>query len=149
MGDPVSAVVSAVVSSFASKAVGSLFGGKPEKTGGGGQAPAAAATEAAKQPYSPKRPGEMEKPTGLFGGAQLDPTQARTNLATQGLEGGGLPEDNRNYFLNLLQRDLVSPEGQVGSFSNVAPVEQAYLKNLGYSFDNNSNSLLEAIQRGS
>lgn len=99
------------------------------------------------QPFAPKRGNEPTKPFDLFnrsvGGQQfntLDPTQQRSYLATQGSQGGGLGDEDKNYYLQLLQRNLIDESGQLGNMNSaLLPVERNYLSRLGLPTDNTTD----------
>jgi len=94
-------------------------------------------------PQEIKRPEALPIPSSLQG---LSPLQQTTALATQGQLGGGLGAEGGNIFLNLLQRRLIDTSGEVSPFSDVTPIEQAFLQQgFGLRFDPNTKSLLESI----
>lgn len=106
------------------------------------------------QPFTPKRPDAAVQPFGLFnssaGGQQfstLDPTQQRSYLATQGSQGGGIGDDAKNYYLNLLQRNLIDENGQQQNMNTaLLPVERNYLSTLGLPTDN-TQDFFQALQK--
>lgn len=105
------------------------------------------------QEFVPKRPDESPKPFGLFssevGGQQfstLDPTQQRSYLATQGTYGSGLGNEDKNYYLNLLQRNLIDDSGQLGNINEaLLPVERNYLSRIGLP-TGDTKSFFQALQ---
>lgn len=105
------------------------------------------------QPFAPKRPDAAAQPFSLFsssvGGQQfstLDPTQQRSYLATQGSQGGGIGDDAKSYYLNLLQRNLIDENGQQQNMNTaLLPVERNYLSRLGLPTDNTQN-FFQALQ---
>lgn len=106
----------------------------------GAAAPAAAA-------FKPSQQAQSTLPVSLASMSTLTPNQQATNLATQGTYGGGVGPQEQNYFLNLENRKLVDPQGQVGQMSNLSPIEQSYLQQLGLGGFSDPTSLLEAISK--
>lgn len=98
-------------------------------------------------PFSPSRQGASALPNSLSGLSGLDPFQQATNIATKGVYGGGQGGDENNYFLNLINRQLVDPSGNVNGMSSINPVESSYLSQLGLGGYNNSNDLLQGISK--
>lgn len=103
--------------------------------------------------FTPTRPDETTKPYDLFsssvGGQQfgtLDPMQQRSYLATQGSQGGGIGDEAKNYYLNLLQRNLIDENGQQQNINSaLLPVERNYLSTLGLPTDD-TTSFFKALQ---
>ncbi len=108
---------------------------------------------AVEQPFAPKRGAEPTKPFDLFnrsvGGQQfstLDPTQQRSYLATQGAQGSGLGDEDKNYYLGLLKRNLIDESGTMQNMNSaLLPVERNYLSRLGLPTDN-TTSFFQALQ---
>lgn len=102
----------------------------------------------AKKPagFVPSRQSEQEAPTSLQGFGSLNPNQQSTNLATQGVYGGGLGPQEQNYFLNLINRQVVDDGGNVQE-GQIDPIESSYLQNLGLGGHDNPRDLLEAISK--
>ncbi len=106
------------------------------------------------QPFTPKRPDAAVQPFDLFsssvGGQQfstLDPTQQRSYLATQGTSGGGLGGDAKDYYMNLLQRNLIDENGQQQNINSaLLPVERNYLSSLGLP-TGNTQDFFQALQK--
>lgn len=98
-------------------------------------------------PFSPSRQGAMGLPGSLSGLAGGDPFQQATNIATKGVYGGGQGKDENNYFLNLINRQLVDPSGNVNGMQSINPIESSYLSQLGLGGYNNSNDLLQGISK--
>jgi len=96
--------------------------------------------------FSASRAELGDAPAGLSGGG-LNENQQASNLATQGVYGGGLGEQESDYFLNLVNRRLVDESGQVGDLESINPIEKSYLQQLGYSGYENPTNLLEAISK--
>lgn len=133
-------------------------GMQPKPQAAAAQAPTAAALPAPNlgtvaEPFTPKRPDAATQPFGLFsssvGGQQfstLDPTQQRSYLATQGSQGGGLGDDAKSYYMNLLQRNLIDENGQQQNINTaLLPVERNYLSTLGLP-TGNTQDFLQAVQ---
>lgn len=97
------------------------------------------------QPFSPTRQAQLDVPGSLSG---LEPDQASSNLATQGVYGGGLGPEEQSYFTNQINRRLVDDAGNLDSdLSEINPIEQAYLAQLGLGGYKDSRSLLEAMSK--
>lgn len=99
-------------------------------------------------PFAPSRNAQLDLPGSLTGLNGLDDVQQSTNLANQGVYGGGLGKDEQTYFTNLLNRRLVDDAGNVDSdLSEVNPIEQSYLSQIGLGGYQDSKSLLEALNK--
>lgn len=126
-----------------------IGGGLSAFSSSGSQGPSQApSTSIAPPTFTPSRPDAMTRPESLnssLGG--LDSIQERSSLATRGTSGGGLGGDERNYYLNLLQRNLIDEGGNVGSTDSLLPVERQYLNNSGYD-SGDSMKFLKSIQGG-
>jgi hypothetical protein len=98
----------------------------------------AAIEPAQAEPFTPTRPGAMERPAGLSELSSYAPEQERSALATQGINQGlGSQEDA--YYRNLLQRSLISDGNQVQNTDNknfLAPIESQYFSKRGYNTSN-------------
>ena len=97
------------------------------------------------QPVAIDMPGVLAS-AGLAG---LSPLQQRTAIAT-----GGVASDNsiyrdkatRDYYINLLMRDLIGQGGALGDYGMITPVEHQYLAQvLGEYYNPTTESLLAAI----
>lgn len=97
-------------------------------------------------PFIPSQAGQMNTPPSLSQFGNLSPTQQASNIATQGVYGGGQGPEESKYFLNLINRQLVDPKGKVGDTSSINPVENNFLGQLGLGGYNNSNQLLKNIK---
>lgn len=129
------------ISSLAGSAVGMDLASSlvPQKT----KAPVASSNI-----FSPSRQGEKEAPASLKGAGYLDPMQYGTGIATQGVYGGGAGPEESDYFLNLVNRRLVDDAGNVDKdLSEIAPIENSYLSQLGLGGMSDARSLLEAISK--
>lgn len=98
-------------------------------------------------PFSPKQEDAQQIPASLSGLGSLTDQQKSSNLATQGVYGGGNGPQEQSYFENLLNRRLVDQGGNTSDLSQVSPIEQSYLQKLGISGYSNTNSLLEAMNK--
>lgn len=137
------AIPSSLANATIGETAGSYFGGNvlPEMLG---------ASQDNSSPqmksFQPTQQAELERPASLSGFSSLAPNQESTNIATQGVYGGGQGPSEQEYFLNLINRRLVDDAGNVDQdFGDIAPIESSYLDMLGYGGYNNVNSLLEAI----
>lgn len=101
-------------------------------------------------PYVAKQENALQMPGSFSQFANLSPTQLSTNIATQGVYGGGLGESESDYFYNMVNRKLVDEAGNVDTgFGDLAPIEQSYLNKSGFGGYNKPYDLLEALSRRS
>lgn len=107
------------------------------------------AGNAGPSPFSPRQEAAMSLPGSLSGFAGLAPDQVSSNIANQGVYGGGNGPEEQNYYLNLVNRRLVDESGRTDSDLNDIsnPIERSYLSQLGLGGHNDPRSLLEAISR--
>lgn len=99
-------------------------------------------------PFSPSRDAQMDMPSSLSSFGSLAPEQVSSNLATQGVYGGGNGPQETSYFENLINRKLVDDSGNPDSdLSEVSPIESSYLSQLGLGGYTDSKSLLEALSK--
>jgi hypothetical protein len=130
--------VGATVGSY----IGSQIGQKPQSQFGGSGV-------AKEKAFKPQRAGEIELP-GSFGSiANLSGDQQTSNIASQGVYGGGLGKQEQDYFLNQINRQLVDESGKVGDMSAISPIESSYLSQLGLDGYTNPSDLLKAISKRS
>jgi hypothetical protein len=110
-------------------------------------APTAQPTGPSNAPLPTSQPEAAALPSSLSQFSGLDPLQQLSGVATEGLYGGGTGAQEQNYFLNLLQRQLIGSQGGYQDYStSVNPTTEAYLQNnLGLQFDPSTTSLLQAI----
>lgn len=101
----------------------------------------------AASPFSPSRSPSMGLPQSLSQFSSLDPNQQASNIASKGVYGQGNGPEENQYFLNLINRQLVDDGGHVGSIDNINPVENSYLSQLGLGGYSNPNDLLQGISR--
>lgn len=97
--------------------------------------------------YNPSRMTAQATPPSLQGLGGLTNEQQLSNIANQGVYGGGQGKEENSYFLNLLNRQLIDDSGKMEDTSTVNPIEQSYLQRLGLGGQGNSRSLLEAISK--
>lgn len=98
--------------------------------------------------FSPSRQAQLDTPASLTGFSSFTPEQQSSNLATQGVYGGGLGEQESNYFQNLINRRLIDDAGKVDSdLSEINPIESSYLSQLGLGGYSTPTSLLEALSK--
>lgn len=99
------------------------------------------------EPFAPKQDAQLSLPGSLTGFSSLDPAQLSSNLATQGVYGGGLGPEESAYFRNLINRRLVDETGMVDpDLSEINPIENSYLSQMGIT-GSNPTSILEALSR--
>lgn len=96
-------------------------------------------------PFSPKNNPQLQLPGSLSGLASLTPDQQASNLATQGVYGGGNGPQEQQYFTGLINNQLVDPSGKVGDLGSLSPIDNSYLSQLGFNGYSNSKDLLGAI----
>lgn len=99
-------------------------------------------------PFSPQRENQLDFPGSLTGLSGLDENQVSTNLATQGVYGGGVGPEEENYFLNMVNRRLVDDSGaEDQDLSEINPIENSFLSQIGLGGYADPRSLLEAISK--
>lgn len=98
-------------------------------------------------PFTPTRAPQLQLPGSLSSLQGQDTAQQTSNLATQGVYGGGLGPQEQSYFTNLVNNQLVDPSGKVAPTSSLSPIENSYLSKLGFGGYSNSNDLLGAISK--
>lgn len=118
------------------EAAGSALGGPPKVKG-----PAQPA------PFAPSQSGPMGLPSSLSQLQGLDPQQQETNIATQGVYGGGAGKDEQQYFLNLINNRLVGSDGQLADMSSLPSIDSSYLNQMGLGNYHNSYDLLKGINQ--
>lgn len=99
------------------------------------------------QPPTPP-PGyasDMALPGDLSGLGGLSPLQQSTNIATQGVYGGGVGGQDDQYFLNLINHQLVNGPGNYNPMSGLSPINNSFLSQLGLGGYGNSQDLLSAM----
>lgn len=125
-------------SAFGSNLASSLV---PQKTANpSGQTPSAV--------FKPKREAEKQSPASFNFPGSLSPLQMTSNIATQGVYGGGAGPEETDYFLNMMNRRLITDEGVLDrDLSEINPIENSFLSQLGLGGMSSSRNLLEAISR--
>ena len=127
--------------SIADSLASSVMGSEEQESGG--LAPETVQDE----PFSPTRDAQLTLPNSLQDMSSMDPTQMSSNLATQGVYGGGLGPEEEAYFRNLINNRLIDESGAVDSdLSEINPIENSYLSQLGIG-GSNPTSILEALSR--
>lgn len=91
----------------------------------------------AQTPYSPSN---MALPSSLQELGGLTDQQRRSYLATQGSQGEGLGGSAKEYYANLLQRNIQSDQGAL------LPVESQYLGSQGINTSLSGQSLIDALR---
>lgn len=138
-GNIAGASLGSALGSFAGNSIGADLG----MSFGGGAKPSGPQTAS----FSPSRQDEQQTPGSLQGLGGLNQLQQATNVANQGVYGGGLGPSEQSYFTNLVNRQLVDPSGQVNDISSLQPIESSYLQQLGLGGYGNSKDLLEALSK--
>lgn len=152
-GDTGSSIGNFVGNTVANKSIGGALGGIAGNIATSGlTAPQPQQQQAQADPnsllpaaFSPKNNPQLQLPGSLSGLSSLTPDQQTSNLATQGVYGGGLGPQEQQYFTGLVNNQLVDPSGKVGNTSSLSPIENSYLGQLGFGGYSNSNDLLGAI----
>lgn len=98
--------------------------------------------------FSPSKQDQASLPGSLSSYSGLNPQQQASNLATQGVYGGGNGPQETNYFLNQVNRQLFDQNGNVASNMNLPPVELSYLNQLGISGSSPTDYLKGISQYG-
>lgn len=97
-------------------------------------------------PFIPTKADQKEMPASLASLSTLNPMQQASNLASTGVYGGGQGPQERDYFLNLVNRQMFDDAGNLRGLDTLNPIENSYLKQLGISGYGNSTDLLRQIQ---
>lgn len=101
-------------------------------------------------PFSPTQQAAQALPGSMSAFGSLTPEQQSSNIATQGVYGGGAGPSEQSYFMNLMNRRLVDGQGKVDeNMSDISPIENSYLSQLGLGGYGNTKSLLEAMSKWS
>lgn len=153
MGTPISQSLGDTALSGAGSAFGSTTPGDLLATGvgtsiGEGMAgPIPGAATPPPPPWAPSRLDQASLPSSLSSLSNLDPNQQASNIATKGVYGGGQGPDENQYFLNLINRQLVDQAGNVGDQNSLPQIDRSYLAQLGLGGYGNSNDLLRGISQ--
>lgn len=153
-GDLGSNFANSIGNNLANQSIGGALGGLATNAAiGGGVLPAVQKqndlnpNSLLPAPYAPKQAPQLQLPGSLSGLQGLSPDQQISNLATQGVYGGGNGPQEQSYFANLVNNQLVDKSGNVSPISNVNPIENSYLSQLGLGGYSNSKDLLGAISK--
>ncbi len=139
-----SATLGGLAGSSVGSSVGSQIGGQTglDLTGG----PSGVTTNTAFDASKSGQPA-MGLPQSLSQLSGLDQNQQATNIASKGVYGGGQGQDETNYFLNLMNRQLFDQGGNVAQNTNgIAPVDMSFLNQLGIS-GSSPTDLLKGISQ--
>lgn len=140
------AIPASIANTSISSALGGYFGGNVATDAVLGDDENSQVASSGPAPFRASQQQEQDLPGSLSGFASLAPNQTSTNIATQGVYGGGSGPQERDYFLNLINRRLVDEQGNTDQdFNDLAPIEMSYLDMLGLGGHQNVSSLLEAI----
>lgn len=138
LGDAAGKSLSSVIGSYAGSNIAKNAFGDPQDT---------SLATAAPTPFSPTQQDAKDVPASIQGLGSLTSDQQSTNLATQGVYGGGNGSGESDYFLNLINRRLVDQSGHTSGLDTLKPIESSYLQKLGLGGYDNTNNLLEAISK--
>ena len=127
-------------------AIGGMYGSEIARNTFGSPQDESLASSAP-SPFVPSQQAEQQAPASIQGLGSLTSDQQSTNLANQGVYGGGVGGQESDYFLNLINRRLVDESGQTSDMGALKPIEQSYLQKLGLGGYGDTNSLLEAISK--
>lgn len=85
-------------------------------------------------------PGDLSSLNGLSQDQQL------SNIATQGVYGGGVGSQDKQYYLNQLNNSLIAQPGSYAPMSSISPINNSFLSQLGLGGYGNTQDLLSAMQ---
>jgi hypothetical protein len=91
--------------------------------------------------WSPTKSSIGSLPSSLSGLSGLSSSQVGSNIATQGMYGSGVGSEENQYFANLMNNKLI--DQGIGSLS---PIESSYLSQLGLGGNEDTSSLLKALE---
>lgn len=131
--------------------IGSIIGGNvgnniAQGLAGTSSANASNSSAPTAAPFVPMQQAAMKPPSSFTDISNLTPQQQASNIATQGVYGGGEGPQENQYYLNLINRQLVDPNHNTKPVGSLLPIEQSYLSQLGLGGYSNTNNLLQAIQ---
>jgi hypothetical protein len=137
-----SSLIGGALGKFAGNSIASnvadSFGGAEEESAG----------PSGPKPYSPSRDAQMEMPSSLSSFGSLAPEQQTSNVATQAVYGGGVGPQEEDWFTNQINRKLIDDSGNVDQdFSDISPIENSFLSQMGLGGYGDARSLLEAISK--
>lgn len=144
-GSDLGSMAGNAVSNLASTPLNSAIGGAAGGFLGGSLGPQGKTGSIGASAFLPTQAAAQSLPSDLSQYANLDPNQQESNIATQGVYGGGLGAADQSYFTNLINRQLTNSNGSTNSLSSLSPIDNSYLNNLGLGGYTNSNNLLQAI----
>lgn len=148
LGNDVGDFAGNAVSNLSNTSLSSAIGGTIGSSLGAGNAGGGANTgSVGTSSFTPSQQAQGVLPSSLSAFGGLDQNQQASNIANQGVYGGGLGPDEQSYFTNLVNRQLVDNSGHVNDLSSLSPIENSYLQNLGLGGYGNSNDLLQAISK--
>lgn len=153
LGTPISqslsdTALSGVGNALGSTTPGDLIGSAVGSTVGESMAgPSPTAPIPPTPPWAPSRMDQSSLPASLSSFSSLDPTQQASNIATKGVYGGGQGPEENQYFLNLINRQLVDQQGKVGDMNSLPQIDNSYLAQLGLGGYSNTNDLLKGISQ--
>lgn len=146
-----SSAANSIAGSSIASVLGSQYGSSLAANAFGNDDPmpqmSAPAEPAGPAPFDPKQEDEQEVPASLNSLGSLTSQQRTSNLANQGVFGGGNGPAEQKYFLNQINRRLVDNTGKLSDLSSLSPIEQSYIQKLGLGNNSNTKSLLEAISK--
>jgi hypothetical protein len=148
VGSDLGSTAGNAISTLSNVGLGSTLGGfEGSQIGGALGAPAKAGGSIGASAFVPSQAAAQSLPTDLSQFANLDPNQQESNIATKGVYGGGLGPDEQSYFNNLVNRQLTNSNNTTNPISNLSPIENSYLQQLGLGGYGNSNDLLQAMSK--
>lgn len=130
--------------------VGSVVGGAVANSfmpQGEPKAAASPMTDLTPPAFQPSRAPQLDLPGSLSGLSNLTPDQQASNIANQGVFGGGNGGQEQDYFNNLVNHQLVDDSGKTQDISALSPIENSYLSQLGLGGYTNSKDLLQAMSK--
>lgn len=150
VGNLVGNTLGSIAPSFANVGIGSIVGAGvgqnlAEGLSGAKNASPKQSGPSGPAPFVPSQAAEQELPASLSSLGGLTSQQQATNIANQGVYGGGNGPSEQNYFTNLENRRLIDSGGKTQSLDTLQPIEQSYLSQLGLGGYSNTNDLLHAI----
>lgn len=130
--------------------LGSLFGDSGKKESGpeqpSGPVGMTDIKAEAEKPFEPKREEAMAQPESFKAFGSLNPQQESSAIATRGVYGQGVSNEEQSYYQNLINRQLVDDSGGLGDLGNLQNIDRTFLNQLGYG-QSNPRDLLEAMQK--
>lgn len=144
LGSSVANVLPAsIAGASAREAFGSFAGNNLAQSLGGGSKSKSSGT--GEPSFKPKEQ-KLTLPNSLMATNNFDPNQQSSNIATQGVYGGGSGSDEEKYFLGLINNRLMD---RGSTMREMNPIESSYMAQLGLGGYNNPKDLLRAISKRS